>query len=247
MKMVPPMPKSMMAIDKAMLDPRSDLKALAATIEQDASLGSRVLQIVNSSYFGIARKVNDVQHAVTLLGVLTLRSVVMALESSRAFAGRGGLSVETQESIQTYCGFVAMLCRYIFSGDRLKAENAFTAGLLHEMGFMLLSANDEPRAQAEIENASVGAFMLGNWGLCHPVVEAVAFQDTPVALGHTHLEPADVLAIARQLLEEAGCSPPMGTLRSTLDGAFFDTRGIAETQLSLWRARAVQIASGGAT
>lgn len=247
MKMVPPMPKSMVAIDRAMQDPHSDLKSLAATIEQDASLASRVLQIVNSSYFGIARKVNDVQHAVTLLGVLTLRSVVMALESSRSFAGRGGLSVEVQESVQRYCGFVATLCRHIFSSERLKAENAFTAGLLHEMGFMLLRANDEPLAESEVENPSVGAFLLGNWGLCHPVVEAVAFQDTPGLLGHVRLEPADGLAIARQLLAESGCSPPTGPLPSALDGAFFDARGVTESQLSSWRARAGQIASGGAT
>jgi HD-like signal output (HDOD) protein len=138
-----------------------------------------------------------------------------------------------------------MLSRKIMGGSRARAEEAFVAGLLHDIGETLLivylperweRATKQSRAtgkllyQSEqelysVDHAELGAHLLDAWGLAFPVLEAVAFHHTAPELEHTSLETADAVYIAETLVhaQSSGADP-----ETALDPAYLSRIGAAE-------------------
>jgi HD-like signal output (HDOD) protein len=170
-------------------------------VAKDPALTARLLQTVNSAFFGLTHRVADPTEAVTILGVETAKSVLLCVQVFTHFEGiqAGNLSAE---SLWKHSLSVAGLCKQITlaeTGDRARADEAFTAGLLHDVGKLLLACNlpqdydlvletarqsQSPLCQVERQtfgatHEEVGAYVLGLWGLPIPVLEAVGFHHRP--------------------------------------------------------------------
>jgi len=176
------------------------LARAAAIVGRDPSLGAKILQLVNSAYFGIFGKVVGLDRAIALLGFNTLKAVVLSVE---AFA--------LADAVPTDCLNVRALFEHSFivaryaqeinrlTGCHCSPEAAFTAGLLHDIGKVILATRlpapyreIAPRvaqggqvgASAEIEvfgatHAEVGAYLLALWGLPDMVVDGIALHHAP--------------------------------------------------------------------
>ncbi len=144
---------------------------IAAVIESEPALCARVLHLVNSAFFSLPRSVSTIREAVTFLGTQTLQSVVLCSEVFRPSKIKLDLDLDAEQAR----AFVVGVCARDLAG-----EAAFTAGILHRVGCLVLAlsrSNSEANAAAVVcEHAAVGAFLLGSWGLAHDLVEAVAFQ-----------------------------------------------------------------------
>jgi HD-like signal output (HDOD) protein len=216
-KCLPSTPKLYFEIIEALQSSTSSTHTIANIIARDPALTAKILHLVNSAFFGMARNIADAAEAVQLLGVSRIRSLALIHHVFSAFEQRtyGELSVEEiwQHSLQT----AAWARQFILwqGGGRALEEKAFTGGLLHDIGHLILAANlpeacREIRAQARAHKSSlyeaekrvlkathadVGSYLLSIWGLPVPLVETVALHHEPAlaaertfcALGAVHV------------------------------------------------------------
>lgn len=195
---LPALPRLYVELGEVVNKPDTSLADAAAVVAQDVAMTARILQIVNSSFFGMGRNVVDVKDAISYLGLNALRAVVLTVSLFEALdegSIRVGFSLERlqEHSLRT----ATLAARLVPSVER--AQTAFSSGMLHGIGDLLLSgsrpdfyARALERAEetglalhcAEQEvhgftHAEVGAALLALWGIPYPIVEAVAYHHRP--------------------------------------------------------------------
>jgi HD-like signal output (HDOD) protein/ActR/RegA family two-component response regulator len=184
-------------------------REVAALVTADAALAARVLQIVNSAFFRLARRISSVEQAVAYLGFTAIRNLAMSVEVFSKWPG-GTCSVLDLGLLQLHAQGVAAAANALGAKTTF-ADDAMLAGLLHDIGYWVLAQEcpEElgkavalsisariPLYAAEMEiigasHAEIGAYLLGIWGLPHSVVEAVAHHHQPERVNHSEF---DVLA-----------------------------------------------------
>lgn len=250
---LPSQPKVYAALTRAMADERSTMDTIASIVEQDAGICLKVLQLVNSAFFGLGKPVGSVKQAVSYLGFNVVRNLVLATEvfSSQQY---GTLPMAFLEQNQRHALAVANVASLIARDSGSKQDDAFIAGLLHDIGHVILAAERpaefaELRARARdgtqpdfvveeeafgVSHAEIGAYLLGIWGLPYPVVEAVANHHRPERV--TLLGP-DILAAvtaAEALVQDAECGT---TTALVLVGG---QAPVDPARLAAWRAVAAE-------
>lgn len=180
---LPAAPHAYQGVQKALQAPEADLDSVSHWIEQDPGLAARVLQITNSSFFGPRQSVVRVRDAVTMIGLRLLGQVVLAAEIVQVF-GQGSRRVGR---ILLRAQQVADLSRRMAAELELDPHRAWTAGLLHEVGAMLVAQNQPTSKSAPLsqdEQTAVGGALLQSWGLPLEIVETASFYHRPSALPH---------------------------------------------------------------
>src|ERR1700730_12453735 len=213
---LPPLPSTFAALQRALADPSIDLSKVSAIIQKDPAVSAKVLQVCNSAFFRLPRRVSSIKQPVSYLGLSTVRSVVLSAELFRPGKPLSpGLDLG---QMQRHALSVAAIARAL-AGDAAWAEDAFLAGLLHDVGFLLLARQFKDQMQqaldataagmalAEAEQKYVGVthgvaggYLLGLWGLPYEVVEAVAHHEVPTRVAHSSFGVLGAVAIAQALL-----------------------------------------------
>jgi HD-like signal output (HDOD) protein len=183
------------AIDVLQLteQPKVDVAALKACIEQDPALTCKLLRVVNSSLFGLSCKVSDLNQALTLLGVKPLKLLVLSFSLPPSLFS--GVEAETLRRYWRFTLIKATAARQLSSRFwELSEDEAFIAGLLQEIGSLVLIqqlgsayvqfltvANQQERNICELEVETLGfdhtvlsARLLEHWRLPQSLVNAVA-------------------------------------------------------------------------
>lgn len=173
-------------------------------IEQDPGLSAKILQIVNSAYMGMRSPVSSLVQACAMLGLDSLKNVVLMAEVFDMPRGKklpAGFNLASVWGHSLAAGDGARRIAAHETHDKKVIDRAFTAGLLHEIGQLILATQltDEfamairyaeekqiPLLDAEHEvlgatHNQVGSYLLELWGLPDPVVEAIAFHVHPSA------------------------------------------------------------------
>jgi HD-like signal output (HDOD) protein len=170
-------------------------------ISQDIGLCTRLLQIVNSTFFGLQRNLSSVDEAVAYLGLETVKALALSVKVFNQFdpACCRELPLEPLWEHSMLTGQKVREITRRIHRPTSELDQAYTAGLLHDVGKLVLLQNlpkdyrgalekarnnQMPLWQAELEilgttHAEVGAFLLSTWGLPQPVVEGVAFHHRP--------------------------------------------------------------------
>ena len=246
-------------ITAILADPGWEPDQIALTIESDIAITAKVLQLANSAFFGIGRTVTSVREAVVYLGVETIKSLTLMAEAFGKLAPEHleGFSIE---EFQRHAMLVARVAGAILPPGRSQQE-AVTAGLLHDIGKLVLIADDPQEwnelndlaverhiplheIEAEVQgvtHAATGAYLLSLWGLPDSVVEAVAHHHDPGELPATTMDAVAAVHIANALANdiEAGASgrAPSGGL----DEDFLIKLGVSAQQPG-WRMLAARCA-----
>ena len=231
----------------------------ARVVEGDIAIAAKVLQLANSAYFGRRSPVSNVPAAVAYLGVDVLRALVLQAEAFSAFAIAAPIRGFDVERLHRHSSAVARLAAEIV-GTQPARDEAFTAGLLHDVGLLVLAgqsqkdfarmlsdASQSNRHLSEISlerfgatHAEIGAHLLSLWGLPATITEPVARHCT----GRLHNAPwrsVDALYVANALVEEADAArdldapPPL-----QCDLAYLDACGHTPN-LARWRERAAEL------
>jgi HD-like signal output (HDOD) protein len=255
---IPALPRVYTAVGSALADPDVSLRRVAQTIEQDIGLCTRVLRLVNAGFFGLPRQVSSIETAIRLLGTNMLKNIVLSVEvfdASERIAGVDGLSIA---ALQRHSLLAAGIARRLLP-DRPRADDAFMAAMLHDVGVVVL-ATQRPkelgRLLAEsartgrplhlverdagvVSHARVGAYVLGLWSLPYPIVEAVAHHDEPARVGPETFDVLGAVHVANALAHEHASRRASGHL----DEAYLEKVGVAG-KLDLWRALAAEQAAG---
>ena len=201
MRTLPSFPALYMDILRELESPNSSIQGIAQLVAKDPGITAKILQVANSAAFGLAEGVSDPAEAVQLLGMTTVRSLVLSAQVHASFApGRfKGFSAEALWTHLMKCGDLARTILRREHAEFAETEDAFTAGLLHDVGKLMLAdslpnefakalalaaAEKIPQAEAEqavfgATHAGLAAYLFGLWGLPAGIVEAVAFHHTP--------------------------------------------------------------------
>lgn len=171
-------------------------------IAQDAAMTAKILQLVNSAFFGISEQVSSPQKAVTLLGFNLIKSLVLGIQVFSEYQPVPSAPVSA-DSVWKHSLLVSSLTASIARALNLSSserEEARVAGILHDIGLLLgfnipgfftqvkIDHNGQTVVESEYKflgtsHAEMGGYLLGIWGLPDPIVEAVAFHHHPRRLG----------------------------------------------------------------
>ncbi len=213
---LPPLPSTFAALQRALADPSIDLSKVSAIIQKDPAVSAKVLQVCNSAFFRLPRRVSTIKQAVNYLGLSTVRSMVLSAELFRP--GKPLSPALDLGQMQRHALSVAAIARSL-AADAPWAEDAFLAGLLHDVGFLLLArqfkdqmqgaleatAAGMPLAEAEqkfvgVSHGVAGGYLLGLWGLPYEVVDAVANHEVFTRVAHSSFDVLSAVVIAQALL-----------------------------------------------
>jgi HD-like signal output (HDOD) protein len=173
-----------MEITRAIASDEASARAIAAIVAQDPALSAKLLQLVNSSFFGLGRRVSGMEHAISLLGLTRLKSLIVSAQILDHFSSVppiAGFSINRllQRSVIT-----AQLARFISqaelqTGDR--PDQAYSAGLLHDVGLLVLAARQREGFREALrcvreDGLSICAAEQAVWGATHPEVGACLLE-----------------------------------------------------------------------
>jgi HD-like signal output (HDOD) protein/CheY-like chemotaxis protein len=215
---LPSLPSHCAALNHALEKEHVTLGQIAEIIESDAGMAAKLLQLGNSSFFGLPRSVASIPQAIRYLGVNAVRSVVVA---QALFTEPAGADTVRLEAAQQSSLMVAGYARRFRLGAQ-QAEAAATAALLHNVGELALMAHmpeeqaanlayareqgvstaDAERMRLGVTSAQLSAYLLALWGLPFEVVRAVGSQNAPLESWQT-LDAGAVVWLARGLATEA--------------------------------------------
>jgi putative nucleotidyltransferase with HDIG domain len=193
------------------------METVAAIIASDAALAAKTLQLANSEFFRLARRITNVEQAVGHLGLAVMRSLAASAEVFWRGAEHESVTLRLEE-LQRHANTVAAAARSL-AKDTPHADDAWAAGLLHDIGYWILArerqpellrclqlaaAEDLPLYEAETRvlgasHAHLGAYLLGLWGLPVPLVEAVAFHHSPECVEQSQFGALEAIAVAEPL------------------------------------------------
>ena len=221
---LPTPPRLYLRLTQAVNSPYSSLEEISAIVHEDPGLTLKLLQIANSAYFGVARKILTPMEAVQIVGLEILRAVVLCVHAFKFYQEKSFQSISTSE-LWNHSVRVASNARKLARYEHLSesaCEEAFVSGLLHDIGKLVMAANADtdyqvvmdrsrnegtPVDQVEWEifgatHAQVGAYLLGLWGLPEPVVSTVELHHSLEQIGSAGFSPAAAIHIA-QFLERS--------------------------------------------
>ncbi len=234
--LLPSAPGVYMAMTKVLGNPSASLSDVARVAERDQGLCAKILQVANSAFFGVGRKVTTVTEAATYLGAATLKNLAMAMEAFPQLQRAGGARDQaTLQQLRTHSLSVALMASQIMSiKDKKKVDDAFVAGMLHDVGHVvLMMRGGADGAAAGVDHGSLGAYLLGVWGLPHTLTEVVAHHEAPEAIDHATFEVVDAVWLADRMvrrLQDAPFEPAI----PEMDLDRMQRLGISPDQIAAW-------------
>jgi HD-like signal output (HDOD) protein len=250
---LPSVPRIYAELNELMSSGSSSAADAAHVVERDIAIAAKVLQLANCAYFGRRSPVASVTDAVAYLGIEPLRALVLHTVAFEQFDGGPPCPGFSVEALHDHCFRVARLASAIVPDPRVRGA-AFTAGLLHDVGLLVLAWRDRdevaamlaiaheqhrPIDQVERErhgvtHAEVGAHLLALWGLPYAVTEAVARHHDKQSPA-LPLDCVSATGVANVLVEELEAAQRLSDLPPSEFDPDYLTRPDAAVQVAQWR------------
>jgi len=241
-----------------MRSPDATIREIGGILSKDPAMTATVLKMVNSAFFGIGRRISSPIDAASLLGMNILKSLALSVgvfsqfNASQFEVKDFSIDILWRHSLAT--GALAKLIAQAEGCDNKITEHCLVAGLLHEIGILILALNipdkftychqlmvengvDRLTAEMEVFGTTHGmvcAYLLGLWGLDDQVVDAVAFHQCPAEAHHHTLSPLAIVYFA-DVLEKTKPDQDLTAPESPLDMRYLQELKIKEDCLKRWR------------
>jgi HD-like signal output (HDOD) protein len=136
---LPTLPVIVQQIQKLIDNPKSNMAQIATIITRDQSIAARVVRLVNSAFYGIGTKISSIQQAIMLLGLNTVKNLVIGVSVVNLFEGVQSASIFDRQKFWLHTFGCATGARLIAKRLNLdEPEDFFMAGLLHDIGILIL-------------------------------------------------------------------------------------------------------------
>ncbi|MEG8946187.1 response regulator [Rosettibacter firmus] len=190
---IPTLPEIYFKLEKELFSPEVSIHKVVNLISKDISLTTKIFQLVNSAYYGIPAKITDFYQAVNILGLNVIKSIVIYTKVFAHLEKKGELK-EIIEAIWNHSILVSSISQKIifyFTGNRDLAEQAYIAGILHDIGKIILiniepnyikelkisrnnafSDDDLEKSFYGVSHTEIGAYALALWGFPRSIVDA---------------------------------------------------------------------------
>jgi len=255
MKKLPSPPNLYFKIVAELQSPDSSTDSIGSMVAQDPVLSAKLLQVVNSAVFGLQMQVASAAEAVMYLGMETTKALVLLAHTFSYFdkLRSAEFSVEKLWKHSVTTGkFAEQIARAQGCEVELVGQ-AFTAGMLHDIGKLLFAANMTEQfkeaihlarkdnihlwdAESKVFGAThgeLGACLLGIWGLPMPIVEAVALHHYPIRFLSKQFCALTAVHVANSIEHEIQ-KDNQGLVLSSADSNYLTELGLIE-RFDGWR------------
>lgn len=235
--------------------PDSSMTRAGAIIEKDVAISAKILQLVNSAFFGLCQNISSPAQAASLLGLEIIKALILGMHVFQD----AGVSAEQTAFLDALwlhsigAGKYAQEIVMSQLNDRSLGEQAFMAGMLHDLGKLiilsrlpekheeitnLVQRNALRREDAEKEvlsatHAEIGAYLLGIWGFPDHILEAVAFHHEPGACLAKGFSIVTAVHVGNVMEHETGGNTGQPLL---VDAEYLEKNNLMD-RLSIWRER----------
>ncbi len=246
---LPSLPTVIFEVMKTANNPKSSAIDFDEILKKDQILTARVLKLVNSSFFARQRKITTISESVVVLGFNTLKSIVTAASAARVLGKKMEGYGYGEYGLWKHSFAVALTSKILATAlkvDRLVVEEIFIAGLLHDIGKLVLDPivreriaalkeevvlKKRPRIEAEraalgFDHAEIGVKVAKKWNLPEHVEEAIGAHHA-IENAREHGKIAAIVALADNLMNAAGVGLlPGRTLEETVPPMALDILSI---------------------
>ena len=258
---LPSLSRTYIELAQAAQDPNTSLTTVAKIMGKDIAMVAKILQLVNSGFFGLAQTVNSPEAAVAYLGLETIKNLALATDTFKVFTPAPGIAPSFCEDMQRHAQRAALIVGILPLPAKLR-DVGIVSALLHDIGELVIAcklphefcaALELTRAtgcsQVEAEeqiigtsHAEIGAYLLGLWGIDRLVVEAVAHHHRPDRIPYTSFDASTALYLADRLAGELDGHPDSakGIPVRESDDALLEALGLSQ-QYSALRERAMEL------
>ncbi len=246
---IPSLPTLYVAMTNALQSPDASITEVGNIIAQDMGMCMKVLQLVNSAFFGLPGHISDPRQAAALIGIDNIKALVLSVH---VFSQFENACTQDLSFLWKHCLTTALSAKAIArlqGASRRTVDDSFTAGLLHDVGKLILcsaykeestriwktaAGAKEPsltleRAVLGCTHPAVGAYLLGLWGLPDPIVEAVAWHHQPSAAAPKDFSPLIAVHAANYYDRRRHSYPASGD-QPVLDEKLLAALGLADRQ-----------------
>lgn len=244
--MLPPLPGTAVKLMGVINDPRSTVNDIVETIKYDQAVTGEVLRLCNTAYFGLSRTITSLQDAMLCLGTVKILQLVMSVHTNSMLScEQSGYGLEAG-ALWRHSVAVALASSTV--AQRAKNSSAslvFTAGLLHDIGKVVLNeyvaeefskivhlVSEEGLSFSEAEHRvlgfsheEIGAKVAEKWQLPDPIVRCIRWHHDP-----GHLDPSDPLV---DVVHLANCICLLMGIGLGEDGLYCRADGDAMERLGL--------------
>lgn len=251
---IPSLPTLYNELTAALQSEGTSLGQIEQIISKDVAMAAKILQLANSAFIGAHTRVSSLHEAVSLIGAETVRSLTLSIHVFSQF-DRNSTAAAYLPSLWDHSVAVAAFSERIAkleTGSKSIAEECFTAGLLHDVGKIVLLAempteyqqviqgiDTDTRSFRDLElefvrcpHEQVGAYLMSIWGLPVSIVRAVQFHHSPSESGGTAFSTLTAVHCADAMASASDKSPLNHDLK--LDAAHLEASGLLE-KASVWR------------
>jgi putative nucleotidyltransferase with HDIG domain len=251
---LPSIPAVYLELLEELKNPETSFKSVGVIISRDVAMSAKILQLVNSAFFGFYRSVTSIDHAVGILGMKMIRSLVLSVKVFSQFDG-AKMELFRIDALMNHSVATGALARIIARAqckDAALAEDAFMGGMLHDVGKLVLAERaggdyakavqlaaekGVPPRQAEREtfgvtHEDVGAYLLAHWGLPAVIVDTIAYHHRPSLSAGWSFGPLCLVHVANVLEHREHGADKTG-IRQDVDMAYLAEIGMAD-RLDKW-------------
>ena len=251
-KHIPAFPKVAQQVMAVVDKPETKAADLAEIIKYDQAITANVLKICNAAYFGLPRKVSSLDEAVVIIGQDILKDIIITSSSARFYRGAVGAGYQLgQGELWKHSVACAIMARLIAARVRgIDPGDAFSAGLLHDIGKRILSSFvaddfaeilarvDAGASFSEAENqvigmthAELGGRIMDKWKFPEEIITAVRRHHDDDVLAGDLL--SVVVALANSLVISMGIGVGVDGLATRMRGERLKELGLADRTLDL--------------
>ena len=201
---LPTLPTVFAEVDRLCKNPDVGADELSKVIETDPSITLKLLSLANSAFFGFSRKINTVHEAISLLGNKTVQNAILNIsvyEATKDLENSGGLD---KKAFWGHSAGVGSVARFICKELKIERDEAFTAGIVHDMGKIILdslysefyrdvlarveskgvSIYDAEEEIIGITHTKIGEELAEAWNLSPELVSAITNHHRPKRAEH---------------------------------------------------------------
>ncbi|MDB6037222.1 MAG: hypothetical protein JWM99_1063 [Verrucomicrobiales bacterium] len=246
---LPTPPDTYLRLSETLNSPDSSIDDITRIVLEDPGLTVKVLQIVNSAEFGIARRINTPSEAVQIIGYEILRALMLSVQAFKFYDNKPPKSLSVTQ-LWNHSLRTAVAAKRLARFEKLSpddSEAAFVSGLLHDIGKLVLAVNADSEYEILIKrshteslpievleqmvfgasHAHIGAYLLGLWGLPDLVVDTVEAHHS---LG---MQKSKGFSVATAV-HLAQCLEPAGKRITNVDHQYLEQIGVPEN-IGVWQ------------
>jgi HD-like signal output (HDOD) protein len=247
------LPEITLKIIELVENPRSTAQDLNKLISNDPALVARILKVVNSAFYGLPGQIGSINRAIVLLGLNAVKNIVIAASLAKLFRGGRVSAHFSAKDLWTHSIGVGVMSKMIVQKlNNTLPDEAFLAGLIHDMGILVeLQAFREPlveiaeRATNEqtryidletqiigVDHQQLGAGLTSKWKFPRSFQYVTGHHHNPLALAHDCRWLTCIVHVADHVVCQQGIGYPLTCKNEPMDVAVMAELGLSAEVLA---------------